>query len=285
MKLTNSSDETVSPHGVDTIVAGTCLRVAARPTSKTPENLKGCTVDLRKAYKQLAIAMKSLNDAYLCVFDTQAKRPAAYKTLVLPFGARAAVNGFCRCSLALFWIGVILLQLHWSVFYDDFFLVAADDEAVHIHFVQCSFFELVGWATSSEKESGFQSVARALGVCISCAELKLGWVVVQNTEHWRNDLRRLLDTLISKGSASSHEFTVLRGRLMFADNQVYGRRARQVFATLSKACARKNCLALLQGQRCRRTTSSSAHQSARQALHLHGCLFRERWFWLGRHLV
>ena len=185
VKLTNSSDETVSPHGVDTIVAGTCLRVAARPTSKTPENLKGCTVDLRKAYKQLAIAMKSLNDAYLCVFDTQAKRPAAYKTLVLPFGARAAVNGFCRCSLALFWIGVILLQLHWSVFYDDFFLVAADDEAEHIHFVQCSFFELVGWATSSEKESGFQSVARALGVCISFAELKLGWVVVQNTEHCR----------------------------------------------------------------------------------------------------
>ena len=64
-------------------------------------------------------------------------------------------------------------------------------------------------------------------------------MVVQNTEHRRNDLRRLLGTLISKGSASSHELTVLRGRLMFADNQVYGRRARQVFATLSKACARK----------------------------------------------
>ena len=64
-------------------------------------------------------------------------------------------------------------------------------------------------------------------------------MVVQNTEHRRNDLRKLLDALISKGTATSHELTVLRGRLMFADNQVYGRRARQVFTVLSKACARK----------------------------------------------
>ena len=235
VNLTNSSDETVSPHGVDTIVAGACLRVVSRPKDRAPENLMGCTIDLRKAYKQLAIAPKSLNDAYLCVFDTETGTPAAFRTLVLPFGARAAVNGFCRCSLALFWIGVVLLQLHWTVFFDDFFMIAAEEEAGHIHFVQRGFFELVGWATSSEKESGFQ----ALGVCISFAEIKLGWVVIQNTEHRRDDLRRFLDALIAKGSASSHELTVLRGRLMFADNQVYGRRARQVFSTLSRACAKK----------------------------------------------
>ena len=76
VNLTNSSDETVSPHGVDTIVAGACARIAARPKNKDPEILKGCTIDLRKAYKQLAISLRSLNDAYLCVFDTLAKKPA-----------------------------------------------------------------------------------------------------------------------------------------------------------------------------------------------------------------
>ena len=45
--------------------------------------------------------------------------------------------------------------------------------------------------------------------------------MIQNTEHRRDDLRRLLDVLIAKGSASSHELTVPKGRLMFADNQVY----------------------------------------------------------------
>ena len=225
---------TLTPEEVRANAASTRKAIWNSCKGDAPENLKRCTIDLRKAYKQLAIALKSLNDAYLCVFDTEAGTPAAFKTLVLPFGARAAVNGFCRCSLALFWIGVVLLQLHWSVFFNDFFMIAAEEEADHIHFVQRSFFELVGWATSSEKESGFQAVARALGVCISFAEIKLGWVVVQNTEHRRDDLRRLLDALIAKSSASSHELTVLRGKLMFADNQVYGRRARQVFSTLKK---------------------------------------------------
>ena len=103
-------------------------------------------------------------------------------------------------------------------------MIAAEEEASHIHLVQRSLFELVGWATSSEKESGFQALARALGACFSFTEIELGWVVIQNTEHRRDDLWRLLDALMTnaKDSASSHGLTVLRGRLMFADNQVYG---------------------------------------------------------------
>ena len=102
VNLTDSSDVTVSPHGVDTLVAGACIGVVSRPEDHAPENLMGCTIDLRRAYKQLAIAPESLSDACLCVFDTETGTPAAFRTLVLPFGARAAVNGFCRCSLALF---------------------------------------------------------------------------------------------------------------------------------------------------------------------------------------
>ena len=46
---------------------------------------------------------------------------------------------------------MVLPQLHWSVFFDDFFVIAAEEEASHIHLVQRSLFELVGWATSSER--------------------------------------------------------------------------------------------------------------------------------------
>ena len=170
-----------------------------------------------------------------CVHDPSKNEPAIYRTRVLPFGARAAVNGFCRCSLALFYLGVSLLQLHWSCYFDDFFLVAAAEESEHIHLIQSGFFSLLGWATSSEKDSGFNSLS------LSFAEIRLGCVVVLNTEHRKRDLCRLLDALIAKGSATSQELTVLRGRLLFADNQIFGRRARQIFAILSKACAqRKN---------------------------------------------
>ncbi|CAE7616475.1 unnamed protein product [Symbiodinium sp. CCMP2592] len=61
-------------------------------------------------------------------------------------------------------------------------------------------------------------------------------VSLQSLSIMIRDLSNLLDLLVSKGSASSHELTVLRGRLLFADNQVFGRRARQVFSVLSKAC-------------------------------------------------
>ena len=93
---------------------------------------------------------------------------------------------------------MVLLQLHWSVFFDDFSVIAAEEEVSHIHLMQRSLFELVGWATSSEKESGFQALARALGACFSFAEIELGWVVIQNTEHRRDDLWRLLDALMPK---------------------------------------------------------------------------------------
>ena len=241
VNLTNASSETISPHGADTIVAGICKRILSRPSHSESEDLKACTIDLRKAYKQLPVSEASLNDCFLCVHDPSKNEPAIYRTRVLPFGARAAVNGFCRCSLALFYLGVSLLQLHWSCYFDDFFLVAVAEESEYIHLIQSGFFSLLGWATSSEKDSGFNSLARVLGVSLSFTEIRLGCVVVLNTEHRKRDLCRHLDTLIAKGSATSQELTVLRGRLRFADNQIFGRRARQIFAILSKACAqRKN---------------------------------------------
>ena len=239
VNLTNSSSETISPHGVDTIVAGICRRILSRPKHADPEDLVACTVDLRKAYKQLPVAEGSLNDCFLCVHDPERGQPSIYRTRVLPFGARAAVNGFCRCSYALFWLGVTLLQLHWSCYFDDFFLVAASAEAGHVHFIQKGFFDLLGGATSSEKDSGFTGLARVLGVCISFADARAGLISVSNTEHRKKDLCNLLDLLISKGSASCHELTVLRGRLLFADNQVFGRSARQAFSILSRSCSRK----------------------------------------------
>ena len=80
-------------------------------------------------------------------------------------------------------------------------------------------------------------------VCLSFAEIRLGWVAVMNTEHRKCDLCNLLDNLMSKGSAPCHELTVIRGRLLFADNQ-YGKRSRQVFSVLSKACSRKKCVSI-----------------------------------------
>ncbi|CAE7519242.1 unnamed protein product [Symbiodinium sp. CCMP2592] len=128
VNLTNASVETISPHGVDTIVAGICRRITSRPEQAEPEELVACTVDLRKAYKQLPVSLESLND----------------------------------------W--VVLLQLHWSCYFDDFFLVAAQSEAEHVHLIQRGFFDLLGWSTSSEKVFGRRArqVFSVLSKACSC---------------------------------------------------------------------------------------------------------------------
>ncbi|CAE7316422.1 unnamed protein product [Symbiodinium sp. CCMP2592] len=71
VNLTNASVETISPHGVDTIVAGICRRITSRPEQAEPEELVACTVDLRKAYKQLPVSLESLNDCRLLFADNQ----------------------------------------------------------------------------------------------------------------------------------------------------------------------------------------------------------------------
>ena len=108
VNLTNSSTETISPHGIDTILAAAAYRVRKGRKLGLKESLVAKTVDLRKAYKQLPIASESLPDAFLCVFSPADGCPQIFRSSVLPFGARAAVNNFCRVSQALHWLGMLL---------------------------------------------------------------------------------------------------------------------------------------------------------------------------------
>ena len=119
---TNSSSETISPRGIDTILAAAAYRVRRGRKLGLRESLTAETVDLRKAYKQLPTSSSSLPDACLCVLDPATNCPQIFRSSVLPFGARAAVNNFCRVSQALHWLGVTIMIFHWSCFYDDFFI-------------------------------------------------------------------------------------------------------------------------------------------------------------------
>lgn len=41
--------------------------------------------------------------------------------------------------------GVVIFRLHWTVFVDDFYLVASLDESKHVDMAQKLFFQLIGW--------------------------------------------------------------------------------------------------------------------------------------------
>ena len=141
--------------------------------------------------------------------------PEAYQTLVLPFGARAAVMGFCRTSYALWRIGVAVFGLHWTVYFDDYFLVAGLPESRNIDLAQQVLFLMTGWQTSDEKEGGFSAVSKILGVQVDLGDSHLGCVTVFNVESRVQELTSIIDSILDAGKVSAALLRSLRGRLVF----------------------------------------------------------------------
>ena len=120
---------------------------------------------------------------------------------------------------------ITIFHLHWAVYFDDFFLVAEVHEAGHVKMAQSLLFLLIGWETSSEKEAEFDAILRALGVQINLAEVSLGAITVCNVESRVKELVTSIDAILGKGVLSSADAKVLRGRMVFAEAQVFGRLA------------------------------------------------------------
>ena len=219
INVTNSCSETIQPMGVDQICAALVRRMQTRPS----DQLVCKTIDLRKAYKNLPISEDALQDAYIAVFSPSDGVPQAFQSLVLPFGARAAVMGFCRTSYAIWRIGVVIFGLHWTVYFDDYFLVAEIHQAKHVDMAQQLLFMILGWETSDEKEGGFNHISRILGVQINLADAHLGAAVISNVESRVRELVCAIDGILTKGSLTTAEMRVLRGRLVFAEAQIFGR--------------------------------------------------------------
>ena len=111
------------------------------------------------------------------IYNPDLKRPECYPRLVLPVGARSAVMAFCRTSQALWLVALVLLQLHLSVFCDDFVVVCAEAESKHVELAVTSYFALLGGEVSSEKDAVFASCARALGgLILGC--ISAPWTVL-----------------------------------------------------------------------------------------------------------
>ena len=193
--LTCGSTETISPHGVDIICAGLSYRIRRGRQLGFKEKLVSRAIDLRKAYKNLPLSCAALEDSYLAVLNPLTSVFEIFQSLVLPFGARPAVQGFYRVAAALWYLALFFFDLHWTQFYDDYFLVASEKENQHVDLIQTSFFTLLGWETATEKDSGFGFVTRALGVQIDLSDCHLGLVKVCNTLSKRQELEQLIDEI------------------------------------------------------------------------------------------
>ena len=123
---------------------------------------------------------------------------------------------------AVWHLGCSLLLFHWTVYYDDFFSVTEKESAKHCEMCLSGFFALMGWGISADKELAFSHTARILAVNICI--LSECVFQVANTSERKDELIDTINKLLHAGKFGKKDLTSLRGRLRFAEGQLFGRK-------------------------------------------------------------
>eukprot|EP00439_Symbiodinium_sp_Y106_P005116 s13732_g1.t1 len=160
--------------------------------------------------------------------------------------------------LSLWHIATTQLLIPWTNFFDDFVTFAPSNLASNTDDVICTYFKLLGWlfAEQGDKAKPFAQMFSALGISVDLRNFLSGQVFFTNTERriaisvdlrnflsgqvfFTNTERRIaelqssLKAVLSAGRLPSWEALRLRGRLQFADGQLFGRSGRGFLQALT----------------------------------------------------
>ena len=202
-----------------------------------PSALVARTYDLSSAYRQIGISEQSLCYSHISVFNPATRKAEAFRCNVLPFGASRAVHSFLRCARALWWIGVHSCKLLWTSFYDDFISVTPDCLKENCDKTITCIFKLTGWLFAEEgrKCMPYSPACEALGVVFDFALSSEGIAQVSNTAARVDELVAELECVAAEGKLSQKRAQRLRGRMLFADAQIFGRTGKRCMAVLGAA--------------------------------------------------
>ena len=233
LNATSSSYDTITVHTADCIASGLARRLRADAKCRLHQLLLK-SWDLHKAYKNLPLSLEALEDSFLCVYDPKGKCPRIFRQKVLPFGSRHSVHAFCRVSLGIWKVLVVLFLCHINVYFDDFVGVELAPLARLFDIGVCLVFRLLGWDVAEDKESVFDSCAKVLGLKFDLSESRLGRITLCNTESRRDEIFEALSDILSSGYLTQKDGERIRGRLQFAENQIAGKVAGTAYKQLSR---------------------------------------------------
>ncbi|CAE8741817.1 unnamed protein product, partial [Polarella glacialis] len=191
--------------------------------------LQGRTLDLEAAYKQLLIAPESLRTAVVGVWNPVLGKAELFESRALPFGASASVTAFNRYARALRLICCRLFSMAIVNYFDDFPHVELESLANNGLLVVEEVFALLGVkvSLSAKKRKPLDTDFDALGVKFQLALLaSAGKLVVTNTPERVVSLLKTLDQVLQSGTLRPGEAAELRGKLLYAEAQTFGRVAR-----------------------------------------------------------
>ena len=181
--------------------------------------------DLKSAYRQLAIHPNFLRAAFVVVFNPHKRCPEIFQLQAVPFGATRSVFSFLRIAHSIWWLGCSQLKLMWSNFYDDYITFALSGNSKNTEDTVCLFLDLLGWkfAVDGDKAAEFSYQFSALGIVVDLKNFTEGFVEFCNTAKRSDELSDTIQSFIDSGSMSLLESQRLRGRVQFADGQLFGR--------------------------------------------------------------
>lgn len=204
--------------------SGEVLRGELHQSFKAKPALVGRTVDLSKAYKQVALHPSSRKHSVLGV-KRQKGDWAFFVSRSIPFGASASVFSFNKITRALWTALVRKFGLLVCVFFDDFPVSEFEPLQHSTSQLLHSFFDCLGWlhATSGKKAEDFCSDMTVLGVTLDLSMAWDGSVKIANKAGRLDRIVKLSGDLAEAKDPSMHDLSVLQGLLNFAGGFVAGR--------------------------------------------------------------
>ena len=130
----------------------------------------------------------------------------------------------------------------WSSFFDDYILLSQPELARSSELAAASLFKLLGWIFAEEgrKCLPFGQECEALGVVFNLSKYEQSTCLVYNTESRVQEISTEIYRILEQGHVSQIETQKLRGRMQFAESQLYGRTGKRCIGALRDfACRRR----------------------------------------------
>ena len=179
------------------------------------------TLDLSKAYKQLAVSDDSRPLATVG-YPGPSGKWSYFAASSLPFGATGSVYGFLRVSRALWFLVNKLLLVPSCFYFDDFPHFSLSKCAKNVKLAFETFLHALGWQyAGGDKNLPFDASFNILGGRINLEHLSDGHITVENKPGRLEHIAELVKHFEDDPTASS--LSVLRGHVNFASGFCLGR--------------------------------------------------------------
>jgi len=197
-------------------------------------DLVGRVADLKGAYKQVAVHPANASVSIVAVQEPGSFKVRLFRALALMFGETAAVYAFLRLSRAIAALATRLFDLVVVEFFDDFTQVESKTTSESALKTLERLFELLGWEVSEgDKRLIFGKSFVSLGVQVGFEGSSDGVVSVTNKPGRIEGIEESVNGVVKQGSMGFKEALSIKGKISFAEGQMFGRVAAPVCRLLS----------------------------------------------------